>query len=88
MPNEDNKIIKYNHGEKSMKHPGVIYSDLESILKKMHLCQRNSKKSYTEKKICIYPLVICCLHNVHLIQQKINLTVIELKTAWKSFVKV
>ena len=81
MPNEDNKIIKYNHGEKSMKHPGVIYSDLESILKKMHLCQRNSKKSYTEKKIGIYPLVICCLHNVHLIQQKINLTVIELKTA-------
>ena len=24
MPNEWNKILKYNHGEKSMKHPFVI----------------------------------------------------------------
>ena len=55
MSNEDNKIIKYNHGEKSMKHPGVIYSDLESILKKMHSCQSNSKKSYTEKKYMHIP---------------------------------
>ena len=24
MPNEDNKILKYNHGEKSMKAPFII----------------------------------------------------------------
>ena len=25
MPNQDNKILKYNHGEKSMKVPFIIY---------------------------------------------------------------
>ena len=35
MPNEDNKILKYNHGEKSMRAPFIIYADLESLLEKM-----------------------------------------------------
>ena len=34
MCNEDNKILKYNHGEKSMIHPFIIYADLECLLKK------------------------------------------------------
>ena len=34
MPNEDNKILKYNHGEKSIKAPFIIYADLESFLEK------------------------------------------------------
>ena len=34
MPNEDNKIIKYNQGEKSIKAPFIIYDDLEYFLKK------------------------------------------------------
>ena len=50
MPNEDNKILKYNHGEKSLKAPFIIYSDFECFLEKMHSCQNNPKKSYTEKK--------------------------------------
>ena len=29
MPKEDNKVLKYNRGEMSMKHPFVIYADLE-----------------------------------------------------------
>ena len=29
---EDNKILKYNLGEKSMKFPFIIYTDLESLL--------------------------------------------------------
>ena len=32
MPSEDNKILKYNHGKKSMKL--VFYADLESLLEK------------------------------------------------------
>ena len=32
MPEEDNKILKYNHGEKSMSVSFVIYADLESSL--------------------------------------------------------
>ena len=38
MSNEDNKILKYNHGEKSMKPPFIIYADLESLLEKMNNC--------------------------------------------------
>ena len=35
MPKEDNKTLKYNHGEKSMRAPFVIYADLECLLEKM-----------------------------------------------------
>ena len=34
MPKEDNKILKYNHREKSMKVPFIIYAYLKSLLKK------------------------------------------------------
>ena len=34
MPNEDNKILKYKHVEKSMKIPFIIYAELEPFLKK------------------------------------------------------
>ena len=33
MSKEDNKILKYNHGEKTMKVPFIIYADLKSLLK-------------------------------------------------------
>ena len=47
MPNEDNKIIKYNQGEKSIKLPFIIYADLECLLEKMSTCYNNSKESST-----------------------------------------
>ena len=50
MPDEFNKILKYNHGEKSLKAPTIIYADLECLLEKMYSCQNNPEKSYTEKK--------------------------------------
>ena len=49
MPTKDNNTIKYNHGEKSMKLPFVIYADLESLLEKMSTCQNNPNKSSTTK---------------------------------------
>ena len=49
MPDEDNKTLKYNHGEKSLKVLGIIYADLKCLLEKMHLCQNNPEKSSTEK---------------------------------------
>ena len=49
MPNEDNKILKYNHGEKSMKAPFIIYAGLESLLEKRNTCYDNPKKSSTTK---------------------------------------
>ena len=55
MPNENNKILKYNYGEKSMRVPFIIYVDLEYLLEKIHSCQNNPKKSYTERKIKYTP---------------------------------
>ena len=80
MPNEGHKILKYNHGEKSLKTPAIIYADLECLLEKMHSCQNNPEKSYTEKKISIHFLVTHCLQIVRLIQQG--------KTVWKGIVKI
>ena len=50
MPKEENKILKYNHGEKSLKALFMIYADLDRSLENMDYCQNNPKKSYTEKK--------------------------------------
>ena len=64
MPNENNKILKYNPGEKSLKVPFIIYADLECLLQKIDTCQNNPEKSYTEKKAkhkpSGYSLVTCC----------------------------
>ena len=47
MPTKNNNIIKYNHGEKSMKLPFVIYDDLECLLEKMSTCINNPNESST-----------------------------------------
>ena len=64
MPDEDNKILKYIPGEKSLRVPFIIYGDLECLLRKMNTCQNTPKKSYTEKKAMHRPsgyfLVTCC----------------------------
>ena len=49
MPTKNNNIIKYNHGEKSMKVPFVIYADLECLLKKISTCINNPNESSTTK---------------------------------------
>ena len=49
ISNEDNKILKYNHGEKSIKAPFIIYADLECLLEKMNTCHNNPEKSSTTK---------------------------------------
>ena len=49
MPKEHEKILKYNHGQKSLKAPFTIYLDLECLLKKEQSCLNNPENSYTEK---------------------------------------
>ena len=49
MPTKNNNIIKYNHGEKSMKLPFVIYTDLECLLEKISTCINNPNESSTTK---------------------------------------
>ena len=64
MPDDDNKILQYIPGKKSLKVPFTIYADLECLLQKIKSCQNNPKKSYTEKKAVHKPsgcsLIACC----------------------------
>ena len=80
MPTKNNNIIKYNHGEKSMKLSFVIYADLECLLEKMSTCINNpNESSTTKKKISIHHRVIQYLLIVHTINQKTSLIIIEVK---------
>ena len=49
MLKEDNNVLKYNHGEKSIIVPFIIYADLECLLEKMSTCHNNPEKSSTTK---------------------------------------
>ena len=49
MPTKDNNTIKYNHGEKSIKLPFVVYADLECLLEKMSTCYNNPEELSTTK---------------------------------------
>ena len=49
MPNEDNKIVKYSHGEKSMKVPFIIFAEVEYLLEIMSPCHDNPEKSSRTK---------------------------------------
>ena len=46
---EHNKILKYNHGEKSMRTSFVIYPDLEFLPEKINTCHNYPEKSSTTK---------------------------------------
>ena len=50
MPNEDNKTLKYNCGEKSLKAPFFIPFDVEFLLPKVTSSQNKPEKSCTERK--------------------------------------
>ena len=77
MPTKDNNIIKYNHGEKSLKLPFVTYADLECLLEKVSTCQNNPNKSSTTKINKHTPSGYSYLLIVHSTNQKINLIIIE-----------
>ena len=64
MPNELEKILKYNTREKSLKVPFVIYADLECFLEKINSRQNDPEKSSKEKKAertpSGYSWITCC----------------------------
>ena len=49
MPSNDNNLIRYNQGEKSLKLRFIIYADLECILRKITTCYNNPNLSSTTK---------------------------------------
>ena len=59
MPNEDNKILKYNHGQNSLKVPFIIYADLEPLLEKISTCHNNSEKPSTTKTYTLWLFIVC-----------------------------
>ena len=67
MPKEDKKILKYNPGEKPLKVPFIVYSDLECMFEKLDTCQNDPKNFFTEKKLSIRLHVSHELCVVHLI---------------------
>ena len=50
MPDVDTNILESKPGKKSLKHPFIIYADLECLLLKMSTCNNNPNKSYTTAK--------------------------------------
>ena len=50
MPDVDNNILESKPGKKSLKHPFIIYADLECLLLKMNTRNNNPNKSYTTAK--------------------------------------
>ena len=49
MRKKDKKLLRYNHGEKSVKVPFIIYADLESLIEKINTCHNSPKQSSTTK---------------------------------------
>ncbi|XP_068731100.1 uncharacterized protein [Montipora capricornis] len=65
MPTKDDNILKFNNFHKQLPVPFVIYADFEAITEKIHGCQPNDDKSYTEAyqrhTDCGYGYkVVCC----------------------------
>ena len=64
MPEEGENILKYHHGNKSLRVPFIIYADLECLLKKQQSCQSNPENSYRQRKTkhkpSGYSLILIC----------------------------
>ena len=65
MPDKNNNILKFNNAHRQLPVPFVIYADFEAITEKIHGCQPNDDKSYTEAyqrhTDCGYGYkVVCC----------------------------
>ena len=77
MSKQAEKILKYIHGEESLKVSFAIYLDLECLLKKNNLVKIILKNLIQRKKLYMRFLVGQCLHVVHLMKKKINLIITE-----------
>ena len=73
MPDEDNKILKENYGEKSLKAPFMISAELECLPKKYSHVKIILKNLIQQKKTKHAPSgysLFHCLQIVHLTRQK------------------
>ena len=49
MSTGKNKILKYVHGQKSLRVPVAYYCDIESLIKEIDACDNNPEQSYTTR---------------------------------------
>ena len=63
---EENKILEFNHYQKSDKASFITYADLECIIEKIDGCKNNPKNSSTTKGSDIFHRVFQCLQYHHL----------------------
>ena len=48
MPEKGDNILKFSNHHKQLPQGFVIYADFEAITEKIHTCQPNDEKSFTE----------------------------------------
>ena len=87
MPTKGNNIIKYNHGEKSMKVPFIIYADLECSLEKMSTCINNPNESSNTKINKHTPSGYSIFNSCSFDESKNNLNYYRGKDCMKKFCK-
>ena len=66
MPNEDNKILQYNYGEKPLKVPVIIYAE-KLVEKKCTHVKIILKNPIQRKKLLLF-IITHCLQIVHMMQ--------------------
>ena len=67
-----------------MNVPFIINADMECLLEWIDIFHNNSKKSSATKITKTLDSGYSLLHIAQLMHQKINLIIIEVKTAWKN----
>ena len=86
LPNEDDKTLKYNYGENSLKSLFFIPFDVEVLLPKRLPLKIIPKNLTQRERLSIYFQVTRVIISAHLMQQKTNVILAEGRTVLKGFV--
>ena len=86
MPSEKVNISEFSQYMKSDKMVGIIYADIESLIRKIGRCAHNREKFQTKNLKSIFLADIQCQQFGNLIIEKRNILYIVGKIVWKSFV--
>ena len=82
MPSENTKILEFNQYRKSDNISLIIYTDLDSLIKKIDGCKNNPEKAFTTNA----SEDIRSGFSITAISSFISMMYTEVKIAWKSFV--
>ena len=88
MSEKFHKILKYKEDENSVKILFVIYTDTESLLKSIQICDNYPGKSCTLKKKNMQRVAFQNSQNFHSAANKIIIFITEVNTVWNFFVEI